>query len=236
MKRNKKLRKGMTLVEVVVAMTVFAILSLGVSMTMCAAVKAANRNKQRDVSVGKQAENVSNKNSDGTSVKGGKLVMQFTDSSGNVYKVNSDKNVYQSSEEEFSGKFGFNLKTISDAGAFGVTMVTPAPSDTKHHRFDITNNSTTDSITVRLTIPETETGNVYEGDPVYGYIHTAKTYTITVEPGLTRCFGYEGDSTKVTISAVKNSSVPVSISAPSPTSSSYQGYTFDGASFTRADK
>ena len=105
MKRNKKLRKGMTLVEVVVAMTVFAILSLGVSMTMCAAVKAANRNKQRDVSVGKQAENVSNKNSDGTSVKGGKLVMQFTDSSGNVYKVNSDNEKIEIIGEPYQWNF-----------------------------------------------------------------------------------------------------------------------------------
>lgn len=236
MKKNKKLRKGMTLVEVIVAMTVFSIMTLGIMMSLSAAVKAANRNKQRDMSVGRQASNVSNNNKGSTSVKGGKLVMQFTDSSGKVYKVNSDKNVYQSSEEEFSGKFGFNLKTISDAGALGVDMITPDPSDTTHHRFDITNNDTVNSITFRVTIPDTETGNVYEGDPVYGYIHTAKTYTITIEPGQTRCFGYEGDSTKLNISAVRNSSTPVSVAAEKPSSSSYQGYDFDGTKFSRIDK
>jgi prepilin-type N-terminal cleavage/methylation domain-containing protein len=54
MKNNKKLSRGMTLVEVLVAMTIFAVMASAIFTVILHANKTANRAKMRDVELSAQ--------------------------------------------------------------------------------------------------------------------------------------------------------------------------------------
>lgn len=79
--KDKKNSKGMTLVEVVVAMTIFAMVAGAVMTAISGAVKQTAKNRKRDLEVGQQA-NAVRKNSNDEVTDLGEYTISFNDTRG----------------------------------------------------------------------------------------------------------------------------------------------------------
>ncbi len=182
MLKLKKLNKGMTLVEVIVAMAVFSAMTLGITMALAAAVKYNSRNIRRDNELNVQQTAIETATTAGvkavssayasdeikfTAVSNGSLILTVD----GLTEYSALKSAYNSDD------FNFQVKTISST-ALGTQRVVFVEDD--EYKIEITNLSSED-IMVTLTA---ENGEIYEGDHDYdsaglSYYHTIPGYTTT---------------------------------------------------------
>ena len=181
MKKNKSLSKGMTLVEVIVAMTIFAIMASTIIAVLGAAYRQIDRSKRRDIEAAQQAAAV-NKKDNVTKISGAtdyKIV--YTPTSGGTSQTANNIKLYQSNDAQFGGDFGFNMKSLTSNTAVAVPTPNPDPSDpdfANQYKIKFTNTSHK-AVNIYVTI---SSGYVYEGNASTGYLHTSCSYVRTAQP------------------------------------------------------
>lgn len=198
MKKIQKNSKGMTLVEVIVAITIFAIMSIGIMTALGAAMLQTNRSARRDIEVGEQAETVGKKSLTGLTNITGTDDYSITFSGGGVAsRTVNDIKLYQADSAQFGAAFGFNIKTFGKLGDMnGFDTPDPIPGSATYDAYEYKielKNTSSNSITMYV---ELTNGYIYEGNRVNGYIHNSKAYTKTSNPSAvtsTINFGYYND-------------------------------------------
>lgn len=202
MKRFKKNSKGMTLVEVIVAITVFAVMSIGIMTALGASMLQTNRSARRDIEVGEQAQATAQKSKT-------KLTNVVDDTT--TYTIDfgallsgsnpTDVKLMQSDGAQFNDAFEFNLKTFGKTNDFSEEsdLNVNVSASTTPNDYKITlKNTSNNSITLYA---ELTNGYIFEGNPNMvsgkGYVHSSKKYTKTSENQTVRSeiqFGYHNDS------------------------------------------
>lgn len=169
--KNKKNSKGMTLVEVVVAMTIFAMVAGAVMTAISGAVQQTAKNRKRDLEVGQQA-NAVRKNSNDEVTDLGEYTISFNDTRG----LKTEKvQMYEADAAQFGKDFGFQVKSFQ-IGSIGSTPTKNAKDE--EYKLLIV-NQTSENITAYVTV---ENGYIYEGESsITGYIHTSPVYTRTIQ-------------------------------------------------------
>lgn len=214
MKKIKKLSKGMTLVEVIVAMTIFALASACIMSVVGAAMKMSNRSRRRDLETAQQANAVGKKSDQETAIIGSMkdYTITFTPVGGGSAKTVNDISLYAADAAQFGADFGFQIKTFGK-GSLNSLSTTIDPSMGNEYKFEIQNNLS-ESVTAYVTINE---GYVFEGDNSNsGYKHSSKSYARTIATGNSADFGYCNVSydfqTDIEIRFVTQSNVTVAAS------------------------
>lgn len=192
---NKKLRSGMTLVEVVVAMSVFSLMTLGITMAFAACIKYNARNVRRDFELNTQQTALEKGNEGGVLVYNdtfnNRQTIQFTNRN-NGASVQSDllwpaasSTVYDGLTQYSAQRTAFNqndinfeLKTFSSANLGSSRTVADPDHDLYVFKF---NNKNADDIDIRIEMnPGTcaYIGNYYRD----GYTNNSPMYTVSL-PG-----------------------------------------------------
>lgn len=169
--KNKKNSKGMTLVEVVVAMTIFAVIAGAVMTAVAGAVQQSAKNRKRDLEVGQQA-NAVRKNSNDEVTDLGEYTISFNDTRG----LKTEKvQMYEADAAQFGTDFGFQVKSFQ-IGSIGSTPTKNAQDE--EYKLVVV-NQTSENITAYVTV---DNGYIYEGESsITGYIHTSPVYTRTIQ-------------------------------------------------------
>jgi|GEM_PF-2926010 prepilin-type N-terminal cleavage/methylation domain-containing protein len=220
MKMKNKLSKGMTLVEVMVSMVIFAIVASATLTVISNANKLSNRSKMRDSDLADQTAIIGKKADDqlqDLTPSGKSYFMQFIPAGGSTVKA-PDYGLYQADEASFGNEFGFQLKTIQPTTGLNALTTSNSGQDEYLYSFK---NEYFESVTIKVTV---NNGYIYEG--VRGgnaYTHTAETYTRTVRAGETAIFGYYNPSF--------NSSSDIKISVKTASYAGANLSTGSGASF-----
>lgn len=189
MKNFKKLHKGMTLVEVIVAMSIFSIGAAAVTMAFSAAVKYNTYNQLRDEELAIQQTALQDGKSTGLEVYSGAVQnreLVFTNTVAKK-KITFTKNPYKHITEYQAARSGkndkpgtmydFQLKTFSST-PLGSDKVTWNPAD-KKYKFVVTNKSSS-PVDVHILI---DGGTLYEGDYNNGgYKHSSDLYCSALAP------------------------------------------------------
>ncbi|MGN0594840.1 MAG: type II secretion system protein J [Hominimerdicola sp.] len=208
MKKNKKLLKGMTLVEVLVAMIIFFLMFTTIIGVLSVSLKFINQSRFRDLRTADQAVAV------GKKVSGESDLQQVGSSSGYTVKFEDPMGLTPprssntidlfealSGATRFGDEFNFQLKTFGQYGDFNglTTPVTALKSN--EYRIQITNMKS-ENVTLYVTI--SGTGDfIFEGNSDNGYIHTSKVYVKTIaansgSAGTVIDFGYSQSSGNIT--------------------------------------
>jgi len=197
MNKIKKFHKGMSLVEVLVAMTIFSVGAAAVTMAFATAVKYNTHNIRRDDELATQQAAIQNGRNEGLelyassagndyeivyTVNGGSKIT-YKDSSGHTMSPGPYGNAteFQASK---SGKndtiFDFQLKSFSTAPA-GSEPVVVSKSEDKY-KIKIENKSPL-NYDVRIKITG---GTIYQGDlDNKGYKHSSNLYCHSLAPQTT---------------------------------------------------
>ena len=185
MKKIKKLSKGMTLVEVIVAMTIFALASACIMSVVGAAMKMSNRSRRRDLETAQQANAVGKKSDQETAVIGSEkdYTITFTPVGGGSIKTVNDISLYAADAAQFGADFGFQIKTFTSGTINSISTVN---SKDDEYKLNIENNSS-ENITAYVEITD---GYIYEGSTTDGYKHSSKSYVRTVQANKSADFGY----------------------------------------------
>ena len=182
MKQIKKLQKGMTLLEVIVAMSIFSIGTAAVTMAFAAAVKYNSLNQRRDEELAFQQAAVENVSTTGIELHDGldNMTIAFNNGSNPIKFVKPDGTTYEAYDDvsmiratrsgKNSDKFEFTLKDIVK-GAVNSPTVVSNPAD---HTYKIKFTNPTDkNIDVQLKISR---GSFYEGSYGGGYTHPSHVF------------------------------------------------------------
>lgn len=192
MNKNKKLRKGMTLVEVIVAMTIMFLIFDAVVMALGVAVRQSARTRARDVRTGGQAAQVAkNEPSAMTPAAGGNsYTAKFTEvgagssliqNKGSLDLYNSNfAPAYNNTVDNF--KFGYQLKT------FGATVSTT--NDSANNQYMIKLNNPRDEIVVVTAEKTNDQAYFYTGSSTQPRIHYSPTYTRIIQPHSSITYGW----------------------------------------------
>ena len=194
MKKNKKLSRGMTLVEVIVSMTIFAAMAAAIFSVIAHANSTADRAKMRDVElatqtniigrIGKENNAASQLNQVSPNGYTGEYKIQFNVPGQTVDPITGVK-VYETDEGAFDAQFDFKLKTVTEAGALTGLTLQSSDLDTDEYLLKF-KNDTTESILVQLEIAD---GYIFEGSDQQ-YTHTSKTYMKVLPPNTVADIGY----------------------------------------------
>lgn len=208
MKKIKKLSKGMTLVEVIVAMTIFALSAACIMSVVGAAMKMSNRSRRRDLETAQQANAIGKKSDTELTKTGDGYEIVFTPTGG-TSKTVAGINTYAADAAQFGADFGFQIKTFGK-GSLNRLSTTIDLSVGNEYKFDIQNNLS-ESVTAYVTINK---GYVFEGyNSNSGYKHSSKSYARTIAAGNSADFGYCNGSydlqTDIEIRFVTQSNVTV---------------------------
>lgn len=196
MKKNKKLLKGMTLVEVVVAMIIFFLMFSTIISVFAVSLKQINLSRRRDLRTAEEAMVVGKKvkadaagvNKDLDPVGENEYTVTFDDGRG---KTSNNISLYQAkSASAFKSDFGFQLKTFGKSDSFFGMNTENNASD--EYRFKITNDRA-DTVTMYVTINGSN-DYIYEGSTGNGYIHSSKVYVRTIAPRQSIDFGYKNNA------------------------------------------
>jgi prepilin-type N-terminal cleavage/methylation domain-containing protein len=188
--KNRKLSKGMTLVEVLVSMTIFAVMASAILTVIAFANKTANRSKMRDVELATEANIISRKNKasdqlDQVKPNGyaGNYSIVFTPPPQDSVKTINNVKVYETQEGEFNADFDFKMKTVIDSTSLnGLTINSVNDNE---YAFTV-NNNLSEPITIDIEIKD---GFIFEGTGRQ-YIHTRQTYTKTIPANGSASIGY----------------------------------------------
>ncbi|WP_178182713.1 type II secretion system protein [uncultured Ruminococcus sp.] len=168
--KNKKNSKGMTLVEVVIAMTIFAMVAGAVMTAISGAVQQTAKNRKRDLEVGQQA-NAVRKYSNAEVTDLGKYTLSFDDSRGETKEVQ----MYEADAAQFGTDFGFQVKSFNVGG---FTATATENTSTAEYKVSLI-NQTNENITAYVTV---DNGFLYTGkSSATGYIHTSPLYVTTIQ-------------------------------------------------------
>ena len=179
---NKKLSRGMTLVEVLVAMTIFAIMAGVILSVITRANSTANRSKMRDVELAAQTNIISKGSKEQvTKIAPGGYTGEYTvvfnipGAAADARKY-SGVGVYETDEGEFSEDFGFQLKTLKNSASFNSLAITSVNDNEYWIQLE---NDLSEPITITIT---SKNGYIFEGTGRQ-YVHTRDTYTKTIPGG-----------------------------------------------------
>lgn len=190
---NKKLRSGMTLLEVVVAMSVFSLMTLGITMAFAACIKYNARNVRRDFELNTQQTALEKGNEGGVLVYNdtfnNRQTIEFTSPGGSSVQTDLGWSVatgvyegltqYRAQQTAFNqNDINFDLKTFSSANLGSSRTVGNPDEDLYVLKF---NNLNSNDIDVRIEMnPGTIAylGN-YHND---GYTNNSPMYTVSL-PG-----------------------------------------------------
>lgn len=191
MKNNKKLSQGMTLVEVIVAMTIFAIMAAAITTIIVFSNKTVNRSKMRDLELSTEKNIIGRKNlaSDQltevhpNSYMGDyKIIFENAKLTGENPHVDNVK-LYETHEGPFEEQFDFQLKTVVPSSSLnGLAISNLGDNEYCIHYI----NNLAEPIHVTMTITD---GHFFEGSGQQ-YVHTTSTYTRTIMAGATADIGY----------------------------------------------
>lgn len=191
MKTNRKLSKGMTLVEVLVSMTIFAVMAGVIFTVIMRANQNQNRNKMRDAELASEINIIGRKNDAMLNVTSpnsfsGDYKITFNVPGSTAKELDGVK-VYETDEGEFADAFDFRMKTVVETASLSGMTITNLNEN--EYAFDFTNNLA-EPITLVITINK---GFIFEGTGRQ-YVHTGSTYTRTISSGSTINIGYYNDS------------------------------------------
>ena len=196
MKKNKKLLKGMTLVEVVVAMIIFFLMFSAIISVFAVSLKQINLSRRRDLRTAEEAmvagkkvkADAAGRNEYLIKVGGDNYTVTFDDGRG---KTSNNISLYQAKlDSAFKSDFGFQLKTFGKSDSFFGMNTENNASD--EYRFKITNDRA-DTVTMYVTINGSN-DYIYEGSTSNGYIHSSKVYVRTIAPRQSIDFGYKNNA------------------------------------------
>jgi prepilin-type N-terminal cleavage/methylation domain-containing protein len=196
MNKIKKLHKGMSLVEVLVAMTVFSVGAAAVTMAFSTAVKYNTHNQRRDDELAIQQAAIQNGKNDGLELYGTsagndyEIVYKVRGGSKITYKDKDDNeiNPYVDATEfqaAKSGKndtiFDFQLKSFSTTPVDSSDIVV-ASKDQDEYKVIVKNESAIPyDVRVDITCGTIYLGS-YSGD---GYKHSSPVYRHSLAPQMT---------------------------------------------------
>lgn len=221
MRSFKKNHKGMTLVEVVVAIAIFSVLTLAVTYAFSAALKFNARNMRRDRELATQQGALERGSAagvtlnDGNTVKGSKIV--YSDGTGGSFGTLEVDDVTQYKAiktAENGGDFNFELHTAS-ATPFG-SVPTKIDPGNGYYGIEV-ENTTSNRYDV---IIQASGGRFYEGnydrfvETDGGYTHPGLTYARSLEAKGVDNNIYDYDPTgkteaeKAELQNIKDNSVP----------------------------
>ena len=221
MRSIKKNQKGMTLVEVVIAIAMFSVLTLAVTYAFSAALKLNARNMRRDKELATQQGALERASAagvtlnDGNTVKGSKIV--YSDGSGGTFGTLEvdDVTQYKAIKTAENGNdFNFELHTAS-ATPFG-SVPTKIDKDNGYYGIEV-ENTTSNRYDV---IIKANGGRFYEGnydrymETDGGYTHPGLTYARSLEAKGFDNNIYDYDPTgkteaeKAELQNIKDNSVP----------------------------
>lgn len=182
MKKSKKLSQGMTLVEVMISMTIFAFMAACIMTVIGQSIRSSERSKRRDMEVAQQANAVEKKSDAGASVYDTNTYdLKFTLQNGSFSDGTNQKTVsgiqqYKADwTAQFGEDFGFNLKFFDNGAVLGSSAVDLTHSDTKYdYSFKIiVENQSAEDISVKTVVP---VGYIFEGSVENGYVHSSSVY------------------------------------------------------------
>lgn len=180
----------MTLVEVIVSMVIFCLVSVCILTAFTAAIQATNRTKMRDVEVAEQANALEKKDQkDGVKQNGGTYKITFSKQDGTEVSSVSGVNLFTTDASTHSSTFEFmNIKSFGTGGFDGNETI----ADPTNHEYKIiVNNQTSGDINYTFKInDDSDRAYVYEGKSTSGYKCSSKIYTRSVAAGSDRTFGY----------------------------------------------
>lgn len=187
------LSQGMTLVEVMISVIIFAILASSILAVIAAANKMSNKSRMRDKELAGQANIVSKKSADDMLLIGdtdkGYTIRFSPERNTNTSTANVDVGniyVWRSNKGSFGEEFGFQVKTLAGKDITGLN-VDPENLQDDEYMFSFTNNYY-ENVTIEINIKD---GLIFEGvRGADGYRHPSQTYIRTVEPGRSINFGY----------------------------------------------
>jgi len=198
MKELKKLHKGMSLVEVLVAMTVFSVGTAAVTMAFATAVKYNTHNQRRDDELSAQQNIVQNGRVEGLELYEGsgqdhtlvftkhgtsdEVAFKWKDKDGKDVTYNPYKDITEfaaSRTGKNDGIFDFQLKSFSSTIGGNGKPATSKDSDT--YRITVINEDTV-NYDVRVSI---DSGKIYQGSLGNGYMHSSNLYCRSLSPKLT---------------------------------------------------
>ena len=194
MKKNKKLSPGMTLIEVIISMTIFAAMAAAIFSVIAHANSTADRAKMRDVElstqtniigrIGKENNAAAQLNQVQPNGYAGEYEIKFNVPGQTVDPIPGVK-VYETDEGAFESQFDFKLKTVTEAAA--LTGLTLASSELNANEYLLKfRNDTSESILVQLDIKD---GYILEGSDQQ-YIHTSKSYMKVLPANTVADIGY----------------------------------------------
>lgn len=186
MKKKRTLSDGMTLVEVIVAMTIFAVMCLGIMTILTMAIKTANTAKQRDLETAQQENSIKKQKADELASEG-KFTLKYKNSSGHEI-LTKDVELYSAKAKQFGYKFDYSLKTFQESAlGFNTPTIVDLTSTKEVQNKLVIQNNTSSDVTVEFII---RSGYVFEGRVSNGYIHTAQSYLRTISGTSNIDFGY----------------------------------------------
>ena len=194
MMKNKKLSRGMTLVEVIVAMTIFSVMAAAIFTVIAHANKTADRAKMRD------KERATQTNIIGRIGQNNNAITQLNQVKPNGYEDEykivfnvpgktvdpvTGVKVYETDEGAFENDFDFKLKTITQTSAFTGLTIASSQLNTGEYLMKF-KNETSESILVNLDL---SSGYIFQGSNQQ-YVHTLSKYSKAIPAGATADIGY----------------------------------------------
>lgn len=205
MEKNKKNSKGMTLVEVIVALTIFTIMAACIMAVIGAAIKSSNRSRRRDLELAQQA-NAAGKLSEQELTQIGTAnayTVRFTPVGGGTPKEIADISIYQSSAAQFGSQIEFNIKTFLKGNWQNLNAV----NNEEDEYVFVINNELPENVTAYVDIADTSDGYIYEGAPSTGYRHSSRSYVRTISKKEGSVSGYADFGFKDSAYATGNISI-----------------------------
>lgn len=197
MKNNKKLSRGMTLIEVLVSMTIFAVMAAAIFTVIAHANKTADRAKMRDVELSTQTNIIGRIGKDNNAITQlnqvkpngyvGEYEVKFNVPASNVSQPDPVEGVkvYETDEGAFESEFDFKLKTVTQASSF--TGLTLSSSQLNSGEYLLKyRNETSESVLVQIDLTD---GYIFEGSDQQ-YIHTSKSYMKVLPANSVADIGY----------------------------------------------
>ena len=195
MNNNKKLSSGMTLIEVLVSMTIFAIIAAAIFSVIAHANSTADRAKMRDGELSTQTNIIGRIGKDNNAITqlnqvepngyAGEYEIKFNVPIATQPDPVEGVKVYETDEGAFEKEFDFKLKTVTQSSSFtGLTLSSSQLNDGEYllkYR-----NETAESVLVQIDIAD---GYIFEGSDQQ-YIHTSKSYMKVLPANTVADIGY----------------------------------------------
>ena len=200
MKSNKHNKRGMTLVEVIIAMSIFAIVAGCVLTAIAGAMQQTTKNRKRDIELGAQMNAVGKFDTAKGSTNGGYTVSFKSETVGVSDRNQDSVSLYVANLDEWGSDFGFTLKGVNGGATFNNVTIDPdtsKPESKGQYKFVVEADPTLNldvKVVAELNNTSTSIGYIYEGSTTTGYTHSSHTYTRLMPSSGNIQFGYFNES------------------------------------------